>query len=197
MKRGILCIILGVLLLVARVALGTECPNGSTCVPPEDMKVFLQLLQDKQCLQRQQPAFHLDPITIVTDRDGRIYTSGAQYHLSMKWCSYDVQSEGPVTAVAAMTLPQAYGFRFRPKAFLGYLPLEALKASDARSGLDGGLLLDFLHWEWANLNFSAGVRSGGLGLGADLTANAGVYAGYSITWGSWRHNPMGGFWFAF
>jgi hypothetical protein len=161
------------------------------------MKVFVALLHEKQCLQTTPPVFALDPITITTDKDGRIFTSGTPYKLRMTWCSYDVQGVGSVKAQAAILIPPEYGFRFRPKAYLGYLPLEALEDKKAGSGIDAGLLIDFLHWKWSNLNAAVGVRSGGLGVGVDITRNFGAYVGYAITWGSWRHNPNGGLWFAF
>lgn len=200
MKSGIVVFVIGALLLVARFVLGAECPAGSTCVPPEDMKVFIKLLQEKKCLQASKPVFKLDPITIVTDKDGRTYVSGDKpypYRLHMTWCDYDVSAEGKVEATAARMVPPTYGFRFRPKAYVSYLPLEAIKDEKAGTGIDAGALLDFFHWQWANVNAAVGVRSGGLGLGIDLASNFGAYLGYGITWGTWRHNPNGGLWFAF
>jgi hypothetical protein len=197
LKYSIVVFILGVILLAARVALGAECAEGSTCVPAQDMAVITKVLKEKQCLQANKPIFQLDPINVVTDKDGRVFVSGTPYHLRMTWCSYDVRAEGTVKAQAAIYVAPEYGFRFRPKAYLGYLPLEAIKDEKAGTGIDAGVLLDFFHWKWANVNAAVGIRSGGAGLGVDITRNFGAYLGYGITWGTWRHNPNGGLWFAF
>lgn len=200
MRNGVILMVVALCLFLARFALGAECAPGSTCVPPEDMKVFVKLLQEKKCLQSSKPVFQLDPITVVTDKDGRTFVSGDKpypYRLHMTWCDYTADAEGKVTATAARMVPPTYGFRFRPKAYVSYLPLEAIKDEKAGTGIDAGVLLDFFHWRWANVNAAVGVRSGGLGVGVDITSNFGAYLGYGITWGSWRHNPNGGLWFAF
>ena len=189
--------IAGILLLMARFAFGAECSGDSTCVSSQDMSTFVKVLKEKKCLLANQPSFQLDPVTIITDKEGRIYTSGTPYHVRMTWCSYDVQADGIVKAVAAIPVPREYGFRFRPKAYVGYLPIDALKAKDAGTGLDAGLLLDFAYWHWLNLNAAVGVRSGGAVVGFDVTRNFGLHIGYGLTWGSWQHNPQGGIWFAF
>jgi hypothetical protein len=58
-------------------------------------------------------------------------------------------------------------------------------------------MVDFLYYDWANLNAAVGFRSLGGGVGFDLTENFGAYAGYALTWGSWHHNVNIGFWFSF
>jgi len=196
-RYGIMVFIAGALLMAVRFAYGAECPAGSTCVPPQDLAIMTTVLKEKQCLQTHPPVFQLEPISIVTDKDGRIFTSGTPYHLKMTWCNYIIEGDGKVTAQAAIPVPETFGFRFRPKAYLGYLPLEAIKDEKAATGIDAGLLLDFLHWKWSNLNAAVGIRSGGLGIGVDLTRNFGAYVGYAITWGTWRHNPNAALWFAF
>lgn len=188
-----------ILLAWATPARGDECTSPSKCVPKEDMDDFVKVLREKRCLQTEKPSFKLDPITIVVDTDGRIYTSGANpnpYHLQMTWCGYTADGSGDVKVQAAMREPPEWGFRFRPKASLGYLPAEAL-AKSWQDGIEGGVLLEPFFWRSLNLNAQVGFRSVGLGLGMDLTRNFGVYLGYALTWGSWRSSPQGALWFSF
>ena len=179
-----------------------ECVGGSRCVPPEDMGAFIQVLKEKKCLQTEQPQFQLDPITIITDEKGRIFYTGDDpknpYKLKMTWCDYAVEGTGSVKVVAAMREPEVWGFRLRPKAYLGYLPLEpSAYATEANKGVDAGLMLDFFHLEFANVDVAMGFRSFGAGVGVDITTNFGFYAGYALSWANWRHNVNAALWFAF
>jgi hypothetical protein len=163
------------------------------------MEVFLKVLREKQCLQSQKPEFKLDPIVIVVDKDGRIYGSSSDpkpYKLTMKWCSYEVEALGNVQIQAAMREPPKWGFRFRPKATLGYLPLEGIRGTWA-DGIDGGLLLEPFYWHSLNFNGYVGVRSIGAGVGVDIMRNFGAYSGYSITWGAGNSGLFTGLWFSF
>jgi len=178
----------------------SPCPNNNTCVPNEDLRDMVTIMREHKCLKIEKPEFKLSPIVILTDREGRIYTSGAQpvpWTLQMKWCSKETVATGLVNVDVAKYIPPEYGFRLRPKAWIGYLPLEALDTKEAGHGIDAGVMLDFAHWKWINANLTAGVRSGGVGIGADITQNFGAYAGWSMTWGSWHQNVVGAFWFAF
>lgn len=189
------------LLLSTSVSRAEDC-SGGTCVPKADMDKFVEVLKEKKCLQTTKPSFDLDPITIVVDKDGRVFYSGAApspYTIRMKWCGYDAEAAGKVKLTAAMRQPSLWGFRFRPKAYIGVLPLEALSNPDASFGdvWDAGVMVDFLHYDWLNLNAAVGFRSFGGGLGADLTQNFGIYAGYADTWGTWHPNANVGLWFSF
>lgn len=186
---------------LARPLAAQECSSGSTCVPSKDMAVFIEILKEKKCLQETTPEFQLDPITIIVDQDGRIFYSGAEpnpYTLKMTWCTYEVQAEGKVKVVAAMKEPSIWGFRFRPKAYLGYLPLQPLTYNTvAEDGIDAGLMLDFFHFHFVNANVAVGFRSTGLGFGIDITKNFGFAASYAVTWESWRSNLLTSATFAF
>ena len=198
---------LGVLSYASAVwAQETPCQNDSTsvCVNREDLKKFLALAKERKCLDDTKPAFQVDPITIITDEDGRVFYSGADpkkpYRLTMTWCQYTIEGTGEVKLLAAMNEPPVWGFRFRPKAYLGYLPSKLILGdSDFKAGVDAGLQLDFLYYQWVNLNVTAGFRSTGAGLGFDLTKNFGVYAGYAFTWDMQPtpHNVLGSIYFAF
>lgn len=172
-----------------------------TCVAPDDMKVFVELLKEKKCLTTQKPEYKLDTIEIVVDEKGRVFYSGADpkpYTLHMKWCNYEVTGTGKVNLVAAMMEPPTWGFRLRPKAYLGYLPLEPVVYNeDVKAGIDAGLMLDLFYIHWINANVTLGFRSGGLGVGFDLTKNFGAYTGYALCWNGFRHNANAAIWFAF
>jgi hypothetical protein len=190
------------LLLWPALVKAEECAQGSTCVPPDDLAAMVAVLKEKKCLQTEKPAFTLDPITVITDEKGRIFYTGADplhpYTLRMKWCSYTAEGTGHTQVIAAVKEPSTWGFRFRPKAYLGYLPAEPLfHDSSARQGIDAGLMLDFFHVKFANVNAAVGFRSTGLGFGVDVTQNFGVYAGYALAWASWNHNLNSALWFAF
>lgn len=181
---------IGLAALTPSIAQAQEtCQNTDTqiCVDREDLRKFLELAKERQCLDQTLPQFQLDPVTIITDHEGRVYYTGNDpdhpYKLHMQWCHYKVDGEGKIKIVAAMNEPPTWGFRFRPKAYLGYLPLKALESDSSYSeGIDAGVMLDFLYYKSLNLDVAAGFRSVGLGLGLDLTTNFGVYAGYAFTW---------------
>ena len=102
-----------------------------------------------------------------------------------------------------MRVPSTWGFRFRPKAYIWVLPGEAFYSIPDTESLgvmdliDAGVMVDFLYYEWANLNAAVGFRSLGGGIGFDLTENFGAYGGYALTWGDWHHNANLGLWFSF
>jgi hypothetical protein len=187
------------LLLVSSKAWADECKG--TCVASEDMPAIVTVLKEKKCLQSTTPTFDLDPVTIVIDKDGRVFFSGAEPHpytLRMKWCSYSTEAKGKVDVVAAVTEPPTWGFRLRPKAYLGYLLVEPLRSEGtAKDGIDAGLQEEIGYWHSFNLNASVGFRSFGAGLGIDIFRSFGAYAGYAMTWDGFRSNPQVSLWFAF
>lgn len=197
-----IALLAGLLTLLASPVVGAQepCAEGSQCVPPEDMKVFVGVLSEKQCLLSTQPEFKLDPITIVVDQDGRVYASGADpnpYTVKMTWCSYAVTATGGVTVVVARKEPEVWGFRFRPKFSSGFLFVEAFEREKALDAVDVGLLWDFLYWKSFNLNIATGIRSIGAGVGFDITRNFGAYLGYAFAYADVRHNPYAGLYFSF
>lgn len=203
MRRLVAGFFASLALLGSGEALGGEptptCPEGSVCVPPDDMRVFVELLREKKCLQETKPNLRIDPITVVEDKEGRMFVSGGNpfpYTVHLDWCSYGVEAVGRLNVVVARSVPETYGVRFRLKAAPSYLPLEALTRGDGYDGLDFGVLLEPVYFQSSNLNVYVGVRSLGAGVGLDLTRNLGVYAGYAATLGSWRPNPNVGLSFA-
>jgi len=187
-------------ILVSSIATAQECANG-TCVSSEDMAKFVTVLKEKKCLQTEKPTFTLDPINLIVDQQGRIFYSGANpspYKLRMAWCTYSLEAEGKVNVLAAVEQPPTYGFRFRPKAYIGYLLAEPFRAGKvAKDGIDAGLMLDPLYLKDFNLNVHVGFRAVGVGLGVDIFRSFGVYAGYALTWDGFHSNPEASTWFSF
>ncbi len=192
----VLRIIAGVLfgLTVSPSAQGQACVGGedATCVSKDDLRTFLWLARDAKCRTETVPTFKLDPVTIVTDKQGRVFASGTgpkPYKIKVDWCNYSLEATGAVTLIAAEKEEPTWGFRFRPKIVAGLLPLEALHEKSLPSGLDGGVLVEPFFISWFNVNAFVGVRSVGAGIGMDVSRNIGVYAGYAVTWGTWRSSP--------
>jgi len=176
------------------------CPEGHTCVPDEDMEVFVKLLRSKKCMGQEPPKFELDPIAIITDRQGRVYYSGSNpepYRLRMTWCEYEVEAKAEVKTYVAVRKESTWGFRPRFKATFGVLLSEVVTGDKFTDSLDGGLLFEPFYVHWFNLNAYVGVRSFGAGAGFDITKNFGGYAGYALTWGGWRSNPFVSVFFSF
>jgi len=201
-KLPLLAMLVG--LWPASAAAQTTCPAGSTCVPPEDMEVFVKILKEKKCLQETKPTFKLDPINIVVDQDGRVYYTGADpkpYTLKMSWCNYEAEGTGKVDLVVAKKEPPTWGFRFRPKFAGSFLFVDGFEKYndkyDPSRAVDVGILWEFLYWHSFNLNVATGFRSAGAGLGMDITRNFGIYAGYAFSWWTLKHNPQMGLYFAF
>jgi hypothetical protein len=182
-------------------ALAQECADKDVCVVREDLKAFIEIAKEKACLQDNKPEFELDPVNIIVDRDGRIFYSGAAphpYKLRMKWCNYVVEAEGKVNVLAAVQEPPSWGFRFRPKAYMGALLVEPFRGDkDLKKAIDAGLMLDMLYLYDFNLNVHVGFRAVGAGLGVDIFQNFGLYGGYALSWDGFRSNPEAALWFAF
>jgi hypothetical protein len=166
------------------------------------MDIFVKLLKEKQCQLNETPELKLDPIQIVIDKRGRVFSTGDKpypYTIQLTWCNYEIEAVGRVKVVAAMKQPPIWGLRFRPKAYLGVLPLEPFYGEDLgfRDVVDAGVMLDFLYYDWANLNATVGYRSVGMAVGIDLTENFGAAVGYGLTWGQWHHSVVPSLWFGF
>jgi len=162
------------------------CPEGYTCVTDADMQKFIELLKDRKCLDESYPQFKLDDVVIVTDSDNRTFYTGkgtkVPYTMTMTWCHYDVKAKGEAKVIAAIKEPPVWGFRFRPKASVQYLPLLALFQNNAYSGIDVGVGADFLYYKSSNLGAHLGFRSVGLVGGVDITQNFGFNVGWAIAW---------------
>ena len=176
------------------------CPEGYTCVSNPDMQVFMALLKDQKCRTENQPDVTSDSIKIIVDKEGRIYGSGAgpyPYTIHIDWCNYQIEAQSDMKLSVGRMVEPDWGFRLRLKATFGILAREVFETNDVQKSVDGGLLLEPFYFHWVNVNAYVGVRSFGAGLGFDLTDNFGIYAGYAMTWGTWRSNPLVSAYFAF
>jgi len=193
--------------LILALALAPDPPSqpdpqvcAGTCVSDPDMIKIVEVLRERKCLYEQEPVFDLDPLTVVLDQQGRVYYSGAEpkpYTIHMRWCNFDVKAEGRVRMVAAVQEPPAYDFRFRPKAYVGYMLAEPFRAGrEAEQGIDSGLMLDLFYVHDFNFNAHVGFRAVGAGLGVDILKSFGGYVGYSYSWDG-QSSPETSLWFAF
>ncbi len=214
--KTLLALLTGLLVALPLKAQAQNSCSAGTCVPPEDMEKIVEVLQESKCLKTEKPVFQLDPINIVVDKSGRVFYTGANpnpYTVHMTWCNFEAEAQGKVNLVAAVNEPSIWGFRFRPKAYVGVLPVEAFNitvenavkraAGETPEDLsfsdvwDAGVMVDFFHYDWFNVNAAVGFRSLGGGLGVDLTDNFGLYLGYANTWATWHHNANLALWFSF
>jgi hypothetical protein len=192
MKRFLLTLTLLLWSIPAWAQAQAVCGEGATCVSDADMKAFITLLEEKKCLQTTQPTIQLDPVTVVVDKDGRVYYSGADpkpYTLKLSWCTYELIATGKVALTVAKNEPPVWGFRFRPKFAGSYLFVDGFSSTKAIDGVDVGILWDFLYYKSVNLNASTGFRSIGGGVGLDLFKNMTLYGGYAFSWWTLKHNP--------
>ncbi len=166
------------------------CSSPDVCVPQEDFHDFVELLKQQSCRSHTAPVFRLDPITIVADKDGRVYSTGNDprpYTVTVDWCNYKLDAAGKVPLIVAQELPETGGLRFRAKATLGVLGAELWK--DPKNSVDAGVLLEPLFYHDFNVNLYLGAHAFGAGLGLDLTRVVGLYGGFAMTWGTWAPNP--------
>ncbi len=177
-----------------------SCPVGKVCVDEEDVPIFIEALKEKKCLATTPPDIMADPLTVVIDRQGRVYGSGSgpqPFKLHMTWCNYEVEAVGQTRIVSAQRVEPDWGFRFRPKATLGLLGTELVRGEKFTSTIDGGALIEPFYFHFVNINGYVGVRSVGGGVGFDLTRNFGFHLGMVATWDGWRANPFVSAYFSF
>lgn len=180
-----------------------ECAPGMTCVQDGDLADLLTLAEEMGCLKSTNPTFYTDSITITTDKEGRVYVSGANpypFTMRMAWCGFTLTSEMALEVMVAKAEPDpqpaSWGFRFRLKFAGSYLIVDAVRGK-AEDGIEVGLLWDFFYWEHLNVNVATGFRSAGLGLGYDITKNFGAYGGYAFSFWALKSNPQFGLYFGF
>lgn len=183
-------------LLLATPALAQECPTGSVCVERGDLDTFLKLAEDHGCRAAAPPKVTADNITIILDRMGRVYGSGTgprPFKIHLDWCNYQIDLTSNLNLMVAQRVEPDWGFRLRLKPTFGFLVTEAFHSGTKfHETLDGGVLVEPFYVYDANLNVYVGVRSFGAGVGYDLFKNMTLYAGYGMTWGSWRSSPYVG-----
>lgn len=175
-------------------------PARAVEVAEDDLRAFVKLADDHKCRAKMPPLVTTDPIVIVVDQDGRVYGSGSgpkPFKVHIKWCNYDIEATGQVKLNVAVREPPTWGFRFRPKASLGILGVEAFNREHVTDAVDVGVLVEpFFYRSW-NVNVAVGMRSFGAGIGFDITRNFGGYLGYAAAYSGLRSNPYAGLYFSF
>lgn len=177
-----------------------ETLERGTYFSPDEVEIVKELANEKRCLLLSKPELTLDPITITTDKDGRVYYSGNApdpFKVRLDWCNYRIVAQAPVKVVVLQDKPRDWGFRFRVKFYGGFLFLDAVERPTPAEGADLGLAADFLHWKYLNLNAQLGFRSVGASVGVDITKNFGALGGVAFSFWTLRPNPMVGLYFSF
>jgi hypothetical protein len=163
------------------------CPEGYTCLPDAQYATVYAKLEELAQIEEGVPTVSFEaPLVVVTDDQGRVFSNSTGDQLipgTVEWghMSADLKLVVDVD-VRQKETPQA-GFRARPKASFGVIPL-AFRIEDPAQMVDVGLGLDFLYFRKYNLNAYLGSRSFGVDVGFDVFQNSGVMAGAHWTWPS-------------
>lgn len=188
------------LLVPARAFAQHQCPATDVCVERQDIMMMVQLAREAKCRAETDPVATADPISIVLDRQGRVFGSGTgdkPFKLHLDWCNYQIDTESQITLLAAQREEPEWGFRFRPKAAFGLLTRQLFEGRNLTDYGDIGLMVEPFYFRWVNLNGFVSFRSIGVGLGFDLTTNFGIAALLNTRWGEWRADPLVAVSFAF
>lgn len=188
------------LLLPTRVLAQQQCPATDVCVERQDIMMMLQLAREAKCRAETSPVATAEPISIVLDRQGRVFGSGTgdkPFKLHLEWCNYEIDTESQITLLAAQRVEPEWGFRFRAKAAFGVLTRQLFEGRNLTEYGDIGLMLEPFYFRWLNLNGFVSFRSVGIGLGVDITTNFGVAVLLNTRWDEWRADPLIALYFAF
>lgn len=187
----------GLILAAPAPAAAQECPPGFKCVPEEVAARQAAALKEYLCLQNSAgPLLTLDPFLVTIAEDG---TLGVAPSLSgaLKWCAWEYTLTAPVKVTiaskpaASKPAPPDWGWVPRWRAGLLLAPSVALDpAAPSDSAWEPALLFQAFHFKLVHLNAHAGWRSGGLGVGVDLTRNLDLSAGAALRWSTWSLAPF-------
>jgi len=176
-----------VLTLVGRLVLSqpvaptvADCPPGYVCLEEPTYQSVKTLLLKLQKIEENEPVFTFEPVFVIVDRNGRVYSSGDrpnEVHGHMLWGDFDVDFVWTPKMEVHQAVEPVGGWRLRVKAitWFNFLAFD----EDFSDGMDFGLGLEPLYYKRFNLQVYAGIRSFGLGFGVDITTNFGVFAGCS------------------
>ena len=187
------------LLLPAR-AFAEDCPGTDVCVARQDILMMVQLAREAKCRAETDPEVTAEPISILLDRQGRVFGSGTgdkPFKAHLDWCNYQLDITSQIKLLAAQRVEPEWGFRFRAKAAFGLLTRELFEGSALTSYGDIGLMVEPFYFHWVNLNGFISFRSLGVGLGADITTNFGVAVLLNTRWDVLRADPFVAVYFAF
>ena len=185
--------------LVSSTAGARECPPQDVCVERPDILLMAQLAREAQCRATTEPEVTAEPITILLDKQGRVFGSGTgdkPFTLRLDWCNYEIEMKSQIRLIAAQAVEPHWGFRLRPKASVGILTRELLDGETLLQYGDVGLMLEPFFYRWFNVNGYVSFRSVGAGLGFDITTNFGAAVLFNTRWGEWRVNPFVAVFFA-
>ena len=148
-------------------------------IPQEDLAAFVQLAEDRHCIDTTAPTLTLGRITIIQDEHGRIYYGPTPYRAHMQWCTLGAEFEGKLDVVSAKKEEPISGFDLRLKLYGATLPLYAIQHGITRA-TDLGLALEFFHIGPVGIDVHAGIQTLGAGLSYRITRTIDAYAAYGL-----------------
>lgn len=181
-------------LVIPSDAITQTCPPGYKCLKEDQAARLLEALNEFKCMQEalkvNEVTLELSPLQIIVDESSNVYIPGEQTAL-LNWCSYRLRFTVPLTATVARRLPPpppTYGLRFRFR--LGALATYPTEDSSMSLNLvEPYLGLESFYWRLAHLNTHVGLRSGGLGVGIDLTKNLDLNVAVAVRWQGFSLTP--------
>ncbi len=170
------------------------CPGGHKCIPLDTFERVKAALGKLKKIETTQPTFTTEPVYIVVDRQGRIFSSGADPDPAlgeMTWGDFVVKFKWTPKLTVSHVVEANWGYRPRIKTQVWANVLDA-------DPLDVGLAFEPLYVSWANLQVFAGTKSFGLALGGDVTKNFGLVGGVALPYKAPTNpTPMAGLFFSF
>lgn len=167
----------GFLGFCAALLVGTAArAQDEVCVPAALYDVILAHQEQFVLLDSAVPGLAFEPITVVTDRDGRVFLSTTlKGTLTLGYKTYSVEVPLSVSVSRSTSTPRGergiFGLRFKAGAYADVLHLDAESVGGASA------LVEPLHIGVFGINAYVGTSSAGGVLSVDLTRNFGVYAG--------------------
>lgn len=168
-------------------------PPYAVCLTEEEKKKVVEAVKELDELKSSPAELEFkEPIIIVRDWQGRTYVNGGdQRPIPVKLkiggiVDRDLEMKLPVR-VYEREEPEDPMFRARFRAQLGLMIPEVVRSAvdgDLNWFWDGGVSLDFFHYDMFNVSVYVGVQSLGGGLGLDITKNFGIYAGPHLSYQS-------------
>jgi hypothetical protein len=176
------------------------CPEGFVCLRKEVYAKVKAALAKLAKLEQTEPKIELDPVYIVTDRQGRVFSSGDDPEPAsgeMTWGDFQVEFKWVPKLTVSQIVEDEWGFRPRVKAQL-WFNFTDFQLDEFERFIDVGVSFEPLYVYWANLQIFVGIKSFGAAIGFDATKNFGFVGGISFLYRNIASpSPMAGIFFSF
>jgi len=168
-------------------------PPYAICLTEEEKGKVVDAVKELDDIKSSPAELELkESVVVIRDWQGRVYVNGGdQKPITVKLrigriIDRDLEMKLPVH-VYERDEPEDPMFRARFRAQIGLMVPEIVRiATDGKLDWfwDGGVSLDFFHYDVFNVSLYVGVQSLGGGLGIDITKNFGIYAGPHLSYQS-------------